>query len=179
MTMDDIASQLSISKKTIYLYFADKDALVDAIMDIEINKSKSDCIECSNRSENAIHEIILSLESMSKDMSDTNPIVLHDLQKFYYPTFLKLVNLKNQFFAKIISDNLYRGIKEGYYEEDINVDVLTKMRIETIMLPLQQDIFPTDKFDFIKVNEIIIMHFIKGIVTERGRKLLAKYKSKS
>jgi TetR/AcrR family transcriptional regulator, cholesterol catabolism regulator len=179
MTLDEIASQLSISKKTIYQYFKDKDELVDQIMEIEIKQTKEDCLMCSESAENAIDEYMMSLEIMCQDMRDTNPILLHDLQKFYYPTFLKLFELKNSFFTSIVSHNLRRGIEEGIYEKEIDIDILTKMRIETIMLPLQQEIFPADKYDFVKVNEVMLYHFLNGIITDKGRILLKEYKNKS
>jgi hypothetical protein len=144
-------------------------------MQIEINKCKDDLVKISAQAENAIHEMILSHETMAEDMKDNSPILIHDLQKFHYSTFEKLLNEKNEYFHNIIATNLHRGIDEDLYDKDINIDILTKIRIENIMLPFRTDIFPSDRYDYLHVNEVMLFHFVKGIVTKKGKKLLAKY----
>ncbi len=175
MTLDFIATDLGISKKTIYQYFKDKDELVDSIMNLEIENTKNDCLVCQDASENAVDEFFLMLEAMAQDMKDTNPIILHDLQKFHFSTFTKLMNLKKEFFYDLISTNLKRGIEEGLFLTELDIDVLTKLRMESMFLFLQQEVFPTDQYDFLKVNEIITKHFLYGILTDKGRQILSKY----
>jgi hypothetical protein len=174
MTLDEIAIQLGISKKTIYLNFESKDALVDKIMELEINRIKEDCVHSLNISVNAIDEIFISMEMMTNEMAETNPIVVHDLKKFYPDAFRKFVSFKSAFYYNIIADNLKRGIKENLYKKDINIDVLTKLRIEQLLLPFDQSIFPPDQYNFIEVNQIIIKHFLDAIVTENGRKYISE-----
>jgi TetR/AcrR family transcriptional regulator, cholesterol catabolism regulator len=176
MTLDEISSQLSISKKTIYQYFKDKDALVDAIMASEIERAKVDCNEACAISDNALHEFMLAIEKMTNHMKDTNPILVHDLQKFHHNTFDKFLNMKNDFFATIISNNLKRGIEEGYYMANINVDILSKFRLESMLMPFNQELFPSSHYNFITIAKVISSHFLQGILTDKGRKIIEKYK---
>src|SRR3954468_1153843 len=62
VSMDDIAAQLGMSKKTLYQYYSDKDDLVNAVFDIMLNTNKSQCLECSKMGENAIHEVFVSFD---------------------------------------------------------------------------------------------------------------------
>lgn len=179
MTLDDIASKLNISKKTIYQYFEDKDALVDAIMDIEVTNTKTECLAIMEIAENAIDEIFRSIEFMTKDLNEMNPIILHDLYKFYPNAYQKVEMLKNTFFYDIIANNLKKGIKEGYYRKNINVDILTKMRLQTLMLGFEQNIFPSISYNIVDVNKEILMHFLHGIASEKGQKLINEYLIKS
>jgi TetR/AcrR family transcriptional regulator, cholesterol catabolism regulator len=179
MTLDEISSQLSISKKTIYQYFDDKDGLVDAIMDSEIERAMVDCNEACAISDNAPHEFILAVEKMTNHMKDTNPILVHDLQKFHHKTFDKFLNMKNDFFTKIISNNLKRGIDEGYYMANINVDILSKIRLESMMMPFNQQLFPSSQYNFITIARVISFHFLQGIMTDKGRQLIEKYNKQS
>jgi TetR/AcrR family transcriptional regulator, cholesterol catabolism regulator len=172
MTLDEICSQLSISKKTIYQFFSDKDELVEAVMDLEIERSKVECTQAVEDSEHAIHEFMLAIDQMTRDFKDINPIVLHDLQKFHFKTYQKMMDFNDTFYGSIISNNLKRGIKEGYYREDIDVEIMTKLRIATMMLPFEQDKFPASKFDFIKTQKTISLHFLHGIITNKGRDIL-------
>ena len=57
ITMDEIAAQLGISKKTIYQFFTDKDAMVEAVVNEETKRNEEDCRQFSAAAENAVHEI--------------------------------------------------------------------------------------------------------------------------
>jgi TetR/AcrR family transcriptional regulator, cholesterol catabolism regulator len=81
VTMDEIAQRMGISKKTIYTYFEDKDALVDAIMVDEIAMNVNCCEADRKNALNAVHEIFLAIQMMQKTMADMNPMVLFELNK--------------------------------------------------------------------------------------------------
>ena len=62
ITMDEIAAQLGISKKTIYQFFTDKDAMVEAVVNEEMKRNEEGCRQFSLRAENAVHEIFLAMD---------------------------------------------------------------------------------------------------------------------
>ena len=66
ITMDEIAAQLGISKKTIYQFFTDKDDMVSAVIDVEIRKNEDECNLSRDQAENAVHQIFLALESLEE-----------------------------------------------------------------------------------------------------------------
>src|ERR1700724_3485388 len=76
ITMDEIAAQLGISKKTIYQFFTDKDDMVMAVIDQEIQKNELECIQFRDQAENAVHQIFLALESLEEMLKYTNPLML-------------------------------------------------------------------------------------------------------
>lgn len=67
------------------------------------------------------------------------------------------------------------GIKEGYYRSDLDVDVITKLRIETMFLPFRQEIFPFGKYNLVEVQKQILEHYLYGLCTTEGQKLIKKY----
>ena len=75
----------------------------------------------------------------------------------------------------IIRRNLEWGIKEGLYREDINVDVISKFRLETMMLPFDINIYPQSKYSLPAVIREVIQHFVYGIVSIKGYKMAQKY----
>src|SRR5512141_1922161 len=123
VSMDDIAAHLSMSKKTLYLYYTDKDELVNAVFDIALTTNKSNCLECTKKGENAIHEIFLSFDIMEEMLKTMNPSVLFDMQKYHPSAFKKFDDFKNSFLYKIIKANLDRGVKEELYREEIDTDI--------------------------------------------------------
>jgi len=176
VSMDDIATHLGMSKKTIYQYFSDKDELVDAVLNIEINEMECNCVDCSERAQDAIHEIFLTIDHMEEQLRHINPIVLYDLEKFHFKTFQKFQQHKQKFLYEIIVNNIQRGIAEELYRPDVQVDVMAKFRLESIMIPFNIIVFPPARFNVADVTREIIEHFVYGLATPRGYELIQKYK---
>ncbi len=177
VSMDDIAYHLGISKKTIYQYYADKDALVEGVLDIEIKKNHQDCETHKKNKENSVHEIFLSMDSMQEMFKHLNPTIVHDIQKYHPKCFKKLHQHKEDFFYSIIKENLESGINEGLYRQEINIDILAKFHLESIFLTFNTDVFPVSKYDLTKVSQEILENFLYGIVTIKGIKKIEQYKS--
>jgi AcrR family transcriptional regulator len=175
ITMDEIAAQLGISKKTIYQFFTDKDDMVSAVIDLEIKKNEMDCIEFRNQSENAVHQIFLALESLEELLKSTNPLMLYDLEKHHPRSFKKLKEFKYEFLYRIILDNLQWGIAEELYRPDIQLDITTKSRIEAAFLVFNLDLFPHSRYKISEVNYELSMLFIHGVVSAKGKTLIEKY----
>ena len=176
VTMDEIATQIGMSKKTIYQSFANKDELVDAIIEDHISKNKTRCEGDCGIADNAIHQIFLSMDMVQEMMGDVNPTIFNDLQKFHNNSFNKVNHFKDLYLYKIVYENIEWGIKDGLYRTDINIDVITKLRLASMFLPFNQDIFPLNKYNHVKVEIETIEHFLYGLATTKAHKLIAKYK---
>ena len=85
VSMDDIANNLGMSKKTLYQYFADKDELVEGVVDGHINEVEGDCIQCRTNATDAIHEIFLTMEHIMEELNNMNPMLLYDLILYFTP----------------------------------------------------------------------------------------------
>lgn len=176
VSMDDIAAQLSISKKTIYQFFADKDELVDAVVNDEIRTMQVDCSMASTDARDAIHEIFLTMDNVISDLRNINPMVLYDLEKFHFKSYQKFLKHKSEYLGAIIAGNIERGIREELYRPDINVEVMTRFRLETMMLSFNADVFPARRFPAYEVAREIIEHYVYGLATLKGHRQIQKYK---
>ena len=87
ITMDEIAAQLGISKKTIYQFFTDKDAMVEAVVNEEMMRNEADCRDYNLQAENAVHEIFSAMDGMQEMLKTMNPQLLHDLEKHHPAAF--------------------------------------------------------------------------------------------
>lgn len=176
VSMDEVATQLGMSKKTIYQFYADKDALVEDVIEIEINDSRSECSAHKAKSDNAIHEIFMAVNMLLEVLSKMNPNVLFDMEKYHPKAFRKYNEFKDKFLYAIIKQNLEWGKQEGLYREEINTDILSKFRLATMLLVFNQDLFPSGKNSSITVVTEITDNFIYGLATPKGQKLIQKYK---
>ncbi len=175
ITMDEIAAQLGISKKTIYQFFTDKDDMVAAVIDREIAGSEIECVHFRDQSENAVHHVFLAMENLEEMLSCTNPLMLYDLEKHHPGAYKKLREYKYHFLYRILIDNLQAGIREELYRPDIQLDIVAKCRMESAFLVFNQDVFPHNRYKITEVNFELAMLFLHGVTTVKGKKLIEKY----
>ena len=176
VTMDDLATQLGISKKTIYQYFKDKDALVSSVVEFELANHALICNQSMKLADNAVHEIFLLMTVIQEMFNRMNPLALFEIEKYYPLAFEKIKNHKDDYIFSMISANLEKGIAEGLYRKDVDVTILSKYRLETSLIPFNIHVFHPSKFDMLKVNLQIIEHFVYGVATLEGHKLMDNYK---
>lgn len=176
VSMDDIAAQLGMSKKTIYQFFADKDELVEAVVNDELDATQNDCLKCREQAKDAIEEMLLTMDQVHEQFSNMNPMVVFDLEKFHQQAYQKFSKHKNDFLYKVIKANIERGIKEELYRPELNIDIICKYRLETMMLPFNVFIFPPGKYNLANVTHDMMEHFLFGLVTLKGYKQILKYK---
>jgi len=176
ITMDEIALQLGISKKTIYQFYADKNELVSAVI-IKILEHNRDCCDVyRNDAKNAIHEVFLAMDMVQEMFENMNPSMLYDLEKYHPEAFEKFIHYKNNFLQRTIKANLEWGIKEELYRDDININIVTLIRLETMLLPFSQNVFSKQKYKMIDVQHELIEQFLFGVSSLKGYKLISKYK---
>ena len=177
VSMDDIAAQLGMSKKTLYQYCTDKDELVTAVFSQVMELNKTQCTQNREVAENAIHEVFKAFDMVQEMFSNMNPSVLFDMEKYHPICFKKYMDFKNGFMYHMISTNIQRGIKEELYREDIDVDVLARYRIHSIMLGFNNEVFPNNRSNVVHIEFQLLEHFLHGLATLKGEKLILKYKS--
>jgi AcrR family transcriptional regulator len=176
VSMDEIANHLGMSKKTIYQYFKDKDSLVEGVINIEIEMHQDEFSKYAIISENAIHEIFLTLDTVQEMLKHMNPSVMFDLQKYHSTAFEKFRTHKNTFFYHIIKANIERGKQEGLFRADIDVDVLTRYRLANMFLMFDFEHFPSNKFTPVQIISETTDNFLHGMATQQGLLIIEQYK---
>jgi TetR/AcrR family transcriptional regulator, cholesterol catabolism regulator len=175
ISMDDIARHLSVSKKTLYQHFADKDDLVENVTRQMLEQNFKECERIRNGAGNPIEELATISLWMKKSMEEINPTMLFDLQKFHTKAWNIWLEFKNKFIHEEVIRNLTTGIDLGFIRP-VNKEIMGILRVEFVQMGFNQDIFPREKFNLAEVQSQIFDHFVFGLVTEKGRKLYLKYK---
>lgn len=176
ISMDDIARHLSVSKKTLYQHFADKDELVTIAMQTHMEEQKKIFDEIARRAENSIDELYQIAGCLRKHSEESNPSLLFDIQKFHPRAWNVWVDYKNNFIRGTVVRNLELGIKEGYFRPDINAEIIASLRLATIESCYDDRHFPKGKFSIMEIQAQVFEHFVFGLCTEKGKKLYQKYK---
>jgi TetR/AcrR family transcriptional regulator, cholesterol catabolism regulator len=174
ITMDDVARELGISKKTLYQYVIDKDDLVGKFIDYEIILRQEELYKCYKTGFNAIEELFEISIFMNKFMKDQNPATEHDLKKYYPHHYYKTVKTRRDRIYNYILLNLKKGKNEGLYRVELNEEVIAKLylsRVESIHL---NDLFTVEEFTSIRLFIELLNYHIRGIATENGIIVLNK-----
>ena len=175
VSMDDIANGIGISKKTIYQFYADKDELVDAVVESEFSKNENLC-ECDRMNAvNAIHEIFLAMDMLADMFRSMNPSFIFDMQKYHPKAYLKFDQYKNDSLFNIVRTNILRGIKEELFREDIDVDIIARFRVQSLMMAFSHEFNSTLKRSIPEIAKELIIHYLFGLVSIKGYKISIKY----
>lgn len=175
VSMDDIAASLGMSKKTIYQYYADKDELIEAVISQELDSNRDICTRDQKLSGNAVHEIFMALDMLAEMLNTMNPSLVYDMQKYHPKAFVKFQQHKNEYLLQVIRENLERGIQEGLYRSDFNTEIMARFRLESMMLPFNPDFQSRLKVNLVQIHEELIIHFLFGLASPKGYKLIIKY----
>jgi len=175
--MDDIANAIGISKKTLYQYYSDKETLVADTIELALKSSSADCEFSRQKARNAIHEGFLASDTVEEMMKSMNPVFLFDMQKYYPGAYRKFLKFKEEFLYNYIYQNIERGVREGLFRNDINISLVSRLRIESINMPFMQNIYSEIKTDPGTLQREILILFLHGIATPKGIRMINKYKT--
>ena len=125
MTMEEIADDLKLTKKTLYNNFNSKEELMRTVMQYVLGDIEFRINLALNQGRNAIEALHHTSDMMNKSLTEIGPLLLSDSSK-YLPD-LKLLDHTNRmsFYSKIIYENLERGISESLYRDDLNKELVT------------------------------------------------------
>ncbi|MRG46587.1 TetR family transcriptional regulator [Chitinophaga sp. SYP-B3965] len=175
ITMQDIARDCGISKKTVYEYFADKQELVDEVTTFMISAHGHNLEVCSANGKDAIDELVSSLRFTETFAKSINPVLLFELEKYHPSAWKTIADFRNEQVTKIISDNLDRGIREGLYRSNINIHIMSHMRLMQLNAAFNPVDYPATEFDLHEVMYQVTEHYIRGIATPEGNRRLDQY----
>lgn len=172
VTMDDIAKEIGISKKTIYKYFDNKDHLVDDTV-LFVQKEIDNIIEkIMQQNLNAIEENF-AIKKVFKDMfknAKTSP--MYQLKKFYPETFNKLMANEICTFTECVSANLNKGIEEKLYRPDIDVETVMKFYFTLVFGVYESELFDHTLTEIVKTEVKILEYHTRAIATLYGHSIL-------
>lgn len=170
VTMDDVARELGISKKTLYKYVNDKADLVDKVMDRAIDVQFKYMISRIHPEMNAIDILLTVSELLSDHWRSMNMSITYDLQKYYPQVWGKIMDFRHVHVLEHISKNMQKGIKEGLYRKDLDVELIAHfyiIRMEALCKPEYAEL---KSRDFKDVFNKLYEYHIRGIANAEGIK---------
>jgi len=173
--MDDISKELSISKKTIYQFFKDKNEIVEHIIKYHLDSQNKVFSEIRGGNGNAIEKLHKIGQFLRDSQKKVNPLLVLDIRKYYPDIWKGILEFKECVIHHTLVNIINSGIKEGYFRNDINADILATLRQSELDMIADDDLFPEEEFDIGVVHLQLFEHFLHGIMTEKGMKEFSKY----
>jgi AcrR family transcriptional regulator len=175
ITMDDVARELGISKKTLYQYVSDKKELVSEVCDYEMGKKRKAFMQIQARNHNAIEEIIEVNKLILHLIKEYNPTKFYDLKKYYPDIYAKMRRDQRENMFRSMIANLRKGKEEGLFREDLDEVVIAKLYISRVEYPLESDLLSPEEFLSPRFIIQSFIYHIHGIANERGLILVKEY----
>lgn len=178
VTMDSIASQLGISKRTIYEVFSDKDELLEGTLRWMAERQRELINKVLGESENSIVAIFKLLEINMNHFQDMSPAFQADMKKYHYGV---LMNRTDKYDLPDYRNHLQvivRGINEKLFRKEINPDIVNRCLYSLGRSTMDFDLYPFEDFSRREVIKNVYITYMKGISTSEGIELINKLELK-
>jgi TetR/AcrR family transcriptional regulator, cholesterol catabolism regulator len=172
VSMDDIAKEIGISKKTLYVHFKDKDELIKECMLVHDVEEKQILKSFQRDAINAIDEMLRIAKYVERMLQKVSLTLIYDLQKYHREAWEMMNKMHNDDIFIEIKTNLERGIREGVYRDDFNVNIIAKIYVTTATLLTNSDFFSPSEYNIKDVIKTNILYHLHGIVSPKGRAIL-------
>lgn len=178
VTMDSIANELGISKRTIYEVFSDKDELLIGVLRSMAERQKELLKKVLDESENAIVAIFKLLEVNRNHFQNMSPAFQADMKKFHFEVLVRNSDKCEMPDYRNNQQVIERGIKEKLFRKDINPELVNRCMDQLAKSIMNNELYPFDEFSFKDVISNVLINYLKGISTREGVELIEKLEKK-
>lgn len=178
VTMDSLANQFGISKRTIYEVFSDKDELLMAVLTRMATKQKELVKRVLDESENSMVAIFRMLEMNRDNFQSMSPAFQADLRKYHHEVLMKKSDQSDMPDYRNHQEVIENGIKEKLFRKDINPDLVNRCLYNLGRSIIDHDLYPYELFTRHEVIQNIFINYLRGISTPKGLELIDKLEAK-
>lgn len=178
VTMDSLATELGISKRTIYEIFSDKDELLMEVLTRMARKQKDFIKRVLEESENSIVAIFRLLEINRDNFQSMSPAFQADLKKYHHDVLMKKADKSEMPDYRNHQEVIENGIKEGLFRKDVNPDLVNRCMYNLGRSIMDNDLYPYETFSRRDVVRNIFINYVRGISTSKGLELINRLEEK-
>ena len=174
MTMDEIARQMGVSKKTLYQFVDNKKDLVKKVMLQHIDMQQCNIQGVFGEQSNAIDALMDMTKVVGSNMKELHPSIMFDLKKYHPEAFAILQEHKQSFIYRNIKNNLEIGMKSGLYRDNLNPELLTYLSLSMVNSIMDPENLVKEDFSYADLHAEMMRYHIRGIASAEGRAYLKK-----
>lgn len=175
VTMDDVASENGISKRTLYEFFKDKSTLLEEILNLQEANMKQMYEEVVNTSDNVLEQFFSLHDRQSEISINLRIVFFTELKKFYPEIFDSMVKKMLCTHDNVIRDGIKKGQEQNVFRNNIDVTIVSKVLTELGNIMQNQDMFPLKQFERKVIFREIFITYLRGISTLKGIEIIDNY----
>ncbi|MBA4299786.1 transcriptional regulator, TetR family [Algoriphagus alkaliphilus] len=169
VTMEDIARQAGVSKKTIYQEFSDKKDLVKEAFEKILDEDRCKLAFILETEDGVIEHLVKTSKMMRERLQNMNPMVILEIQKYFPEAWKMFEAFKVEVIMKDLVKVIEKGKELGYFRAEIDSEILAKTRVNQITSSFDPSNFINPNHNLADEQMVLLDHFLHGIFTEKGR----------
>lgn len=172
VTMDEIAKEFGISKKTLYQKYKNKEELLEEVLEYKLHEVIDRLQYLDDNVENAIERMFCRDEEIDKVSHSNNNILIRQLLKYYPTIFHKhMLNFSTKF-TEVLVHNIEKGRNQGLYREDFNAEIYAKIFFQLVMSYDSSPFFDTEVIEREYFVQEALLLYMNAITNEKGKEVL-------
>ena len=175
ISMDDLARELGISKKTVYQTVKNKKDLIAQVFENHIEEEVEALEKIHEESADAIDEMIRVAEFIIPTLRKLTPTFLFDMHKYYPEVWQRMEDYNQKMVFQMIKENIERGVEEEIYRGKFHAEIIAQLYVGKTMCLIDEDTFPLQKYNKENLFKEHIEYHIRGIATKKGIRLFEKH----
>ena len=162
--MDDVASELGISKRTLYEIFDKKEDLLYEGVKFYLGERRTQMEQRAKDCNNVMEIILLAYKQKVEEVRQTTPLFYSDLVK--YPKVARYLGQQNQQLLTNMTKFIGRGIEEGYFRKEVKPELVARLFDALGKYVMEQKLYVSYSIEEIFMNLIFVS--LRGICTDKG-----------
>jgi AcrR family transcriptional regulator len=172
LTMDDVARELGISKKTLYSFVENKDDLVAKVMERHMAEQCQVDEALHAAASDAVDEMVRIIQQIITDFGKMKPNVVHEMQKYHRDVWNKINDFQQNYILNVARQNLEWGRREGLYRTEFDLETAARFYIAGAMAIFDDRYFPKPPYNYDFLFKEYITNYLHSIVSDKGLILL-------
>lgn len=172
VTMDDIAQELAMSKKTLYQHYRNKETLIAVVVDNLFENICHVIDDICALKANPIEEVYEIKKQVMHHLKDEAAAPMHQLHKYYPKIYTSLKARQFHYMQDCVVANVKRGLEQELFRDNIDVDFVSRIYFNGVTGIKDSQLFPSTMFSPKDLFESFLEYHLRGIVTPKGRKIL-------
>jgi AcrR family transcriptional regulator len=172
VTMDDMAREMGMSKKTIYKYFSNKEELVFKAVELITEEALGRLNEAIKKSANAIDNLFKIDEVVCDSIRNHDPSMQFQLERYYPEVHSHLNQKRRTNMLKFTRQNIERGKKEGLYRSELQTEIISQLYFGRVLLMTEHEHLLAEDIPLTQMMREILIYHIRGMATTKGLEYL-------
>lgn len=171
ISVDDVAFMLGISKKTLYEVIENKNALIQKIVESNLDKFYEKIMQTVENDDDIFHCLCKTYLSVIKEVKRVNPAYVHDLKKYHNNQYKKIIDFRDNRLYQIVADCIQKGIESGIFRNDLDVKYIYFNQMHKVSIIVFDSVFECPESLSVQVVYKLILNDIRGITTLKGHEI--------